>query len=345
MPFVTSSKRQRFPTTMRIGRFFLVLFSLLYASKAVAQDVGTIRADTVIISGDTLVMLGDSLIFTPKIKEIYWQKGGNFNLSVQQVGLSNWSAGGASSFAFNTGLALFANYKKNEKIWDTKLTVNYGFNRQSGRAYPARKTNDNFIFLSKYGRKISESMYLSTQIDARTQLLAGHRYFRPSGAERESRNRISDLISPGYIQSSTGLNYQKELKNKGKFSSIISPFTGRFTVVLDDSLSMAGAFGVIPGENVRAEAGVSLATSLDIQVMENIRWKADLNLFSNYERFGNMVVNFNSVLSMKVNKYITTRIETVLIYDESVFVQQDDGTSSRAIQLQNLINFGVGIDF
>lgn len=322
------------------------MICLLLASTVAAQKMDPlVRADTVIISGDTLIMLGDSLIFTPKVKEIYWDKGGNFNLSVQQVGLSNWSAGGASSFAFNTGLSLFANYKKDEKIWDTKFTVNYGFNRQSGRAYPARKTNDNFIFISKYGRKISESMYLSTQIDARTQLLAGYRYYRPAGAERESRNRISDLVSPGYIQSSTGLNYQTELKNKGKFSSIISPFTGRFTVVLDDSLSMAGAFGVIPGENVRAEAGVSLATSIDTQIMENIRWKADLNLFSNYERFGNMVVNLNSILSMKVNRYITTRVETILIYDESVFIQQEDGTSSRSIQLQNLINFGIGIDF
>lgn len=331
---------------MRIGSVFLGLICLLLGSRVVAQDISPlVRADTVIISGDTLIMLGDSLIFTPKIKEVFWDKGGNFNLSVQQVGLSNWSAGGASTFAFNTGLTMYANYKKNEKIWDTKLTVNYGFNRQSDRAYPVRKTNDNFTFISKYGRELSESLYLSTQIDAWTQLLEGHRYFRPAGAERESRNRISDLVSPGYIQSSTGLNYQKEMKNKGKFSAIISPFSGRFTIVLDDSLSMAGAFGVIPGENVRAEAGVSLTTAIDAQLMENIRWKADLNLFSNYERFGNMAVKMNSVFAMKVNRYITTRIETILIYDESVLIQQEDGTSTRAIQLQNLINFGVGIDF
>ncbi|HCB45992.1 MAG TPA: hypothetical protein DEP37_06165, partial [Algoriphagus sp.] len=100
------------------------------------------------------------------------------------------------------------------------------------------------------------------------------------------------------------------------------------------------------GENVRAEAGMSLATSVaDISLMENVNWKADLNLFSNYERFGNMVVNFNSTIRMKVNKYISTRIETVLIYDEEVFIKQDDGTSKQAIQLQNLINFGISLDF
>lgn len=82
-----------------------------------------------------------------------------------------------------------------------------------------------------------------------------------------------------------------------------------------------------------------------MRVMENINWKADLNLFSNYGKFGNMVVNFNSTISMKVNKYISTRVETVLIYDENVFIEMDDGSKSRAVQLQNLINFGLGIDF
>jgi hypothetical protein len=48
---------------------------------------------------------------------------------------------------------------------------------------------------------------------------------------------------------------------------------------------------------------------------------------------------------MKVNKFISTRIETVLIYDEKVLIKQDDGRSKQAIQLQNLINFGISLDF
>lgn len=327
-------------------RIVLFLF-LIFAAKVshvYGQDALS-KADTVIIGGDTLVMLGDSLIFTTEVEPTYWEKGGNFNLSLQQVSLSNWAAGGASSFALNTGLQLFANYKKENIMWETKLTVNYGLNRQTGRAYPTRKSNDNFNFTSKYGRQLSKKIYLSTQIDARTQLLQGYRYFRESGAERDSRSRLSDFLSPGYVQSSTGLNYQTTFKNNGKFSSILSPFTGRFTVVLDDSLSMAGAFGVIPGEKVRPEAGISLGSSADFQVMENIRWKMDLNLFTNYEKLGNTVVNFNSVISLKVNKYITTRIETIMIYDENVFIPQDDGPATRAIQLQNLLNFGIGLDF
>lgn len=327
-------------------RVLLLFLILVFAQKqyVFAQD-NLQLADTLLISGDTIIMLGDSIIIKQKIKPVYWEKGGNFNLSIQQVSLSNWNAGGVSNMAFNTGLVMFANYKKDRIIWDSKLTANFGYNRISDRRFKTRKTNDNFIFITKYGRELTEVWYLSTQIDARTQMLAGYRYFRPSGAEEDARNRISDLLAPAYIQSSTGLNYRKEYENKDKLSIIASPFTGRFTVVMDDSLSNAGAFGVIPGEMVRAEAGISFGSTTDFQILENIRWKADLNLFSNFEKLGNFVVNFNSVVSMKVNKYITTRIETVLIYDESVFIQQEQGPPRQAVQLQNMINFGIGIDF
>lgn len=309
-----------------------------------AQDIQFIP-DTVLINGDTLLMLGDSVLIEEPKKEIFWKTGGNYNMNIQQVTLSNWAAGGSSSFALNTGVSVFANYKKDNKVWDTQLNVNLGFSRQSDRQYQTRKTNDNFTFVSNYGRELSKMLYLSTQLDARTQLLEGFKYSAGSDGE-VLRTKISDLLSPGYVQSSTGLNYRKTYERKGKLSMIISPFTGRFTIVMNDSLSNAGAFGVTPGENVRAEAGMSLATSIsDFVLMENITWKADLNLFSNYESFGNMVVNFSSKIQMKVNKYISTRIETALIYDENVLIKQDDGSSKQAIQLQNLINFGVSLDF
>ncbi|GAA0879013.1 DUF3078 domain-containing protein [Algoriphagus jejuensis] len=324
---------------------FTGILIFLFSASSFGQD-RLVIPDTVLINGDTLLMLGDSILIDEPIKEIFWKTGGNYNLNIQQVALSNWAAGGSSSFALNSGVSLFANYKKDSKVWDTQLTVNLGFNRQGARSYQTRKTNDNFVFVSNYGRQISRLMYLSTQLDARTQLLPGYKYSKPAGSEFEIRTKISDLLSPGYLQSSTGLNLRKTYENKGKISMIVSPFTGRFTIVMNDSLSSVGAFGVIPGENVRAEAGMSFAVGLvDFKLMENVSWKADLNLFSNYESFGNMVVNFNSIIRLKVNKFISTRIETALIYDENVYIQQDDGSKKQAVQLQNLINFGISLDF
>lgn len=313
--------------------------------RAAAQVDDLLKADTLLISGDTIIMIGDSIIIKEKPKPIFWKKGGNFNLSIQQVSLSNWNAGGASNLALNTGANLFANYKKDAIIWDSNLNINAGFNRISDRRFATRKTNDNFIFISKYGRELTPRWYLSTQIDARTQLLAGYRFFRPAGAEEDARTRLSDFLAPAYVQSSTGLNFRKQYEKNNRLSLIASPFTGRFTIVMDDSLSNAGAFGVLPGERVLAEAGLSFSSQTDFEIIENVRWRADLNLFTNFERLGNFVVNFNSIISMRVNKYITTRIETILIYDERVFIQQESGPPRQAVQLQNMINFGLGIDF
>lgn len=330
---------------MRKNFLFAGILFFLLSLTSWAQDRKVIP-DTVLIDGDTLLMLGDSVLIKEPVKEIFWKTGGNYVLNIQQVTLSNWAAGGASSFALNSGVTLFANYKKDTKVWDTQMTLNLGFNRQGDREFETRKTNDNFVFVSNYGRQLSQVMYLTTQLDARTQLLAGYKYSRPPGSEVDVRTKISDLLSPGYLQSSTGLNLRKTYENKGRLSVILSPFTGRFTIVMNDSLSNVGAFGVVPGENVRAEAGMSFAVGVvDFVLMENVTWKADLNLFSNYESFGNMVVNLNSIIRLKVNKFISTRIETAVIYDEEVFIQQDDGSSKQAVQLQNLINFGVSLDF
>lgn len=331
-------------------RTLILIFGILLffkVSGSLAQDKKLATPDTVVIGGETLLMLGDSLLLDEPVKEVFWKTGGTYNLNIQQVTLSNWAAGGASSFALNSGMVLFANYKKDKKIWDTQLTINLGFNRQNDRNdYAVRKTNDNFIFVSNYGREISPNYFLSTQLDARTQLLDGFKYSRAPGTDLETRTKISGLLSAGYVQSSTGLNYRLTFPDKSKISVILSPFSGRFTIVMNDSLSQAGAFGVIQGENVRAEAGMSLGTSVaDFRLMENINWKADLNLFSNYETFGNLVLNFNSSIRMKVNKYISTRMETVMIYDEKVLIKQDDGTRKQAVQIQNMINFGISLDF
>ena len=330
---------------MRAFNFLTGLLFCLPWAPLWAQDQ-KIVPDTVIIERDTLVLLGDSLLIQRPVKETFWKTGGTYTLHVQQVTISNWAAGGTGSFALNTGTTLFANYKKDSKVWDTQLTINLGFNRQNERTFKTRKTNDNFIFVSNYGRQLSEKYFLTTQLDARTQLAAGYKYSKPAGADQEIRTKISDLLAPGYLQSSTGINYKKTFADKSRLSIILSPFTGRFTLVLNDSLSQAGAFGVLPGETVRAEAGMSVAIGgVDVNLLENVTWKSDLNLFSNYERFGNLVVNFNSLIRMKVNKYISTRIETVLIYDEEVLIKQDDGSSKQAVQFQNLINFGISVDF
>ncbi|KYG78888.1 DUF481 domain-containing protein [Roseivirga echinicomitans] len=128
-------------------------------------------------------------------------------------------------------------------------------------------------------------------------------------------------------------------------TATLAPFTGCFTFVLNDSLSNAGAFGINPGDQIRPEAGISLAGTYKKDVLENVSFLGNFNLFSNYEKFPNTVVNLEASFKLKVNNYLSTNISSQLIYDDDITLTRNDGTKGRDIQIKNVINVGVTLGF
>lgn len=267
---------------------------------------------------------------------VYWKSGATFNINVQQVGLTNWAAGGESSIAIGTRIEGFANYEKDQVVWENRAKIGYGIIRNGDASNRFEKTDDVVILSSKYSQKFSEKVLMTSAVNFQTQMDEG---FRVEGDQ--SRTLISNFMSPGYLQASLGLTYRE-----GEvFSSTLSPFTGRFTFVLSDSLSNAGAFGVDPGENIRSEAGISLTGGIKKDLMENVKLQTNFNLFSNYEKFPNTVVNIEAGLNLKVNDYIQSNISSQLIYDDDVIVTRSDGSRGRDVQLKNVINVGFTLGF
>lgn len=266
----------------------------------------------------------------------YWKEGVTFNINLQQVGLTNWAAGGESSVAIGAQIEGFVNYEKDEVVWENRARVGYGIIRNGDASNRFEKTDDVVILSSKYSQKFSEKILLTSAINFQTQMDEGFRV-----QDDQSRVLISNFMSPGYFQASLGLTYRE-----GKvFSSTLSPFTGRFTFVLSDSLSNAGAFGVDPGEMIRSEAGISLTGGIQKDLMENVKLQTNFNLFSNYEKFPNTVVNIEAALNLKVNDYIQSNISSQLIYDDDVIVTRSDGSRGRDVQLKNVINVGFTLGF
>ena len=48
------------------------------------------------------------------------------NLNFNQIGLTNWAAGGENAFSSQLLTGFFANYKKDKVTWDNYLIANYG---------------------------------------------------------------------------------------------------------------------------------------------------------------------------------------------------------------------------
>jgi len=72
---------------------------------------------------------------------------------------------------------------------------------------------------------------------------------------------------------------------------------------------------------------------------------SNLNLFAGYEEFQNVDFNLESLLVLRVNKYIVSNISLQMIYDDDINVERDDGSIGPALQVQNAINVGFSYGF
>ncbi len=275
-----------------------------------------------------------------------WKNGGIITLNISQTSLTNWAAGGQSAFSANGLFSLFANYKKSKNMWSNSLDIGYGIHKQ-GKDEDFKKTDDKIDVLSKYGRNAAKRLYYAALLNFKTQMTAGYNYPNDSV-------KISALFAPAYLLGSLGMDY----KPKDDFSAYISPVTSKITIVADKDLANQGAFGVTPakydefnvlvseGEKVRFEFGGYLRMEYRKVLMENITLLTKLDLFSNYlDNPQNIDVSWETLITMKVNKYISATLDTHLIYDDDIDITTDTGEIGPRPQFKEVLGIGFSYKF
>jgi len=274
-----------------------------------------------------------------------WKRGGVFSLNLAQTSLTNWAAGGQNSFAVNGMLSTFANYKRGKTVWVNSLDLGYGLLNQGNLGY--RKTDDKFDFLSKYGYEAFKNFYYAALFNFKTQMAPGKKY---DDAAKTSE-LISDLFSPAYVLLALGLDY----KPSDHFSAFIAPLTGKITIVNNKMLSDAGAFGVKPGEKSLSEFGgylraIYTKNDFKSEFLKNVTFTSKIDLFSNYVKNPqNIVVNWETLIAFKVNKFISANIATQLIYDDKIkvpVVRNGEATSiGSLVQFKEILGVGFSYNF
>jgi hypothetical protein len=276
-----------------------------------------------------------------------WKKGGIITLNLSQTSLTNWAAGGQNAFSGNGLISLFANYKKDKSLWSNSLDIGYGVLKQ-GKNEDFIKTDDKIDLLSKYGRKAAEHWYYAALFNFKTQMTAGYNYPNDSV-------KISTLFAPAYIIGSLGMDY----KPNDDLSAYISPVTSKITIVTDQDLANQGTFGVTPAEydtisglivskaeKVRFELGGYLRLEYRKVLMENITILTKLDLFSNYlDNPQNIDVGWETLITMKVNKYISATLNTHLIYDDDIDITTDTGKKVPRTQFKEVLGIGFSYKF
>ena len=264
----------------------------------------------------------------------YWTHKGLFSTNLSQVSLSNWAAGGENTVGFDVLLTYSLDYKKDKKLWQNRLELNYGMNDMETSG--TRKTNDKIYFSSTYGYELAKNLYMSSLLTFETQFDEGFNY------GTTPYTLISKFMSPGYLTLGLGLTWTP----KTWFKATYTPATWRGTFVNDDALSAQGAFGVDPGDHMYSAFGSNLKMEYEQEVMKNIKLYSRLELFSDYlDDPQNVDVKWDVQVNMTVNKWFSTNITTNLIYDNDIKLLQDDGSKGARTQFKEALSVGFKFNF
>ncbi len=264
-----------------------------------------------------------------------WKSNGMVSLNLSQISLINWAQGGESSYAVNALSAFNINYLQDNTSWDNSLDFGYGI-QKIGEKDPG-KTDDHLALMSKYGHKTSNDWYISGLLNFKTQFTKGYKV-----AEGDDI-LISDFLSPGSILLAIGMEYKPD----DSFYINIAPLSGKITMVLNDSLSSAGSFGVEAGKNVRSEFGGSVIIGINKEIMKNVTLSSTLDFFSNYiENPQNIDISWRVLVNMKVNEFLSANISTHLLYDDDTAYIDDDGTPrGPKVQFKEILGVGLSYKF
>ena len=261
-----------------------------------------------------------------------WTRGMKASFAFNQVSLTNWAAGGENSLGGNSFLNLFANLKQGKSTWDNSLDLAYGLVKLGDAKI--RKSDDKIDFVSKYGHNvIHKNLFLSANLSFKSQFTEGYNYPNDSVM-------ISNFMAPGYLMLGFGMDW----KPYPFLSVSFLPLTGRLTFVTDQTLSDAGAYGVDPGKHVRPEFGAAFKAVFEKDLVANVNLKSKLELFSNYlNKPQNIDINWEAMLMLKVNKFLSTFIGLQTIYDHDILIADKDGNLAPRTQFKQ--TFGVGLTY
>ena len=258
---------------------------------------------------------------------VYWQKGGFGALNFNSLGLTNWAAGGVSANSVTAIGNIYRNYKKGKVEWRNNLDLAYGLIKNEGETL--RKNEDKIDFLTKGNYGITDKLSYSSLLNFKSQFAPGFDFSDPT-KDDNARDEISKFLAPAYLTTSIGLNYNFT----DYFSVYVSPATGKFTFVNDDSIAAQNIY--IPAtlddngvqfynDRYRAEFGALFNAQFKKDLTKKINLTSTLNLFNNFTDVNtanrkNIDVNWETMINMKLTEYIGVSFYTNLIHDNDVTV-------------------------
>ena len=298
-----------------------------------------------------MVAFTSQVLFAQDAEEKKWTHGGFVGLNVSQSHFSNWTAGGQDNV---NGLGTFKynmNYLKGKSKWDNTLDLALGYSYFDFDKKPI-KTDDRINLSSLYGYDVvKDKLYATANLNFQTQFADGYKY------DTDSTNRISTFLAPAYLTVGLGAQYTPTKW----FSLNLAPASGRLTIVNDQELADAGAFGVkgalidpVTGEilehgsKFRMELGAQLIANVNYEIFKNVVFSSKLIVFYDYlqdrefnalsKKYGcRLDFDWDNALVLKVNDWLNCNISARLVYDEDIIPIEGDSF----LQFKEVLSVGI----
>jgi len=262
-----------------------------------------------------------------------WKLKSLYSLSGTQSSFVNWNAGGRNNISLIGNIIASADYNKAKWNWSSDVTLAFGGIKylDDVQGVDLQKTEDKIDLSSIVGMRISKRFLISLNSGFKTQFADGFTYPNDSVA-------VSKFMAPGYLNLALGTDYIKD----ANFSVFGSPFAAKTTLVMDDSLSQLGAFGVETGERIRHEFGAFIKLKWNSKLMKNIDMKSKIELFSNYlNNPENIDVNAELVFIFRVNSLFSATAQWNLVYDDDIKIRDKNGNIGPRTQFKSVLGIGI----
>jgi len=298
--------------TRRFTPLLLVILSALLISPVYAQDADDDVLEAITTSSEeSLAIISDTL----RGWHVNWIGG----INGSQASFSNWSQGGSNTVNA-TGSTLF-NLKYLEDRFGYNLLVNLKYGKARIEGDGTRKTDDKIAVSNKFSYRFSDSRFTAFgNVNFSTQFDKGFDYKVEPEPEL-----ISNFFAPAYFTQIVGIGFTPV-----DFFTAEAGMAFKETIVRDTTLSTR--YGLDPGEKFRFEPGYSIILNLDKRIVSNVRLVSTLETFSSLRTgIESTDINFSNELIGKINDYLNTSFQFVLVYDDDF---------SKEVQLKQVLSVG-----
>ena len=280
-----------------------------------------------------IILITSVNIYSQEIveKDSLWTKRGNIAVLLNQTGFSDWVGGGTNNFSATIKFDYEWEYSDQGWNWLSNVESAFGLAKYKNAPF-ARKIDDRILIQSIIGKEFTKNLSFSAFFNFTSQIGNGYKY-KKDVDNNEIRELTTRIFSPAYFQIGSGFLWKKDEKLWVNYSPIASRLILVSKKFTDSLLDNETYFGVASKKSSRYELGANLTFHSEGRLIENVNYKQDLKLFSNYlEDASNIDLDYLAQIEINVNPLLSTQLIFQLIYDDNAVAR---------LQVREV--FGVGV--